>query len=519
MQKSKVVTTANNIYYYVCTSMAYRTLLVSFQSNTDTLGLKYIHAFLLEQNVDSKILFIPKFDRNSFQSIKDFFVHYEPKIIGISLMSPEYYKAKEFSQFVKKEFPDINIVWGGIHPTIDPLRSIQYADYVFRGESEHTYCEFVTALSKGKPVENISNLVYKSPNGVKMNKLRPLNQNLDALPFPEHLPNRSLIMHSNTLHELDRALFKKYTRYSGKFYSIITTRGCPFACSYCCNSAFSKLYGPSKVRKRSVENVIKEMKHAIRLFPDLLYFNIQDDNFFSYDLEWMKSFAMESKREIKKNFVCRTTPAHLNEEKIITLKQAGLSWIFMGLQSGSEKINMEVYKRYVPNEKFLEATKIVLRNKIAGFYDVILDNPYETEEDVLETIKILLEIPKPFMLQLFSLCFYQGTELYERATRENKQIENPLKKNYSKYQPTYLNKVIRLCPLLPKFFIRYLVQKRNTAWTRMLVSIIYMPSILVIEPLVYFRLILISYDNNLFKTMNMILIFQRTAFSRIILRK
>ena len=58
------------------------------------------------------------------------------------------------------------------------------------------------------------------------------------------------------------------------------------------------------------------MKHAIKLFSGIVYINIQDDNFFSYDLRWMKSFADASKREIKKKIVCRTTPAHLNEEKI-----------------------------------------------------------------------------------------------------------------------------------------------------------------------------------------------------------
>ncbi|MDD4900814.1 MAG: radical SAM protein [Patescibacteria group bacterium] len=499
--------------------MENKILLVSFQSNTDTIGLKYIQSYLVRNNINSRILFIPQFNKKDLLSVEKFLKDYEPKIIGISLMSPEFFKAKEFSLYVKKVFPEIIIVWGGIHPTADPKECINYADYVFMGESEQAYLEFVNAISENKPVNDISNLVYKSSKGISINKLRPFNENLDALPFPEHFPQKSLVLHNGNIIELSKHFFKKYTRYSGKFYSLTTTRGCPFSCAYCCNSVFSKLYGITKVRKRSVENVIEEMEHAIQLFPDIIYFNIQDDNFFSYDIHWMKSFADASEKKIKKMIVCRTTPAHLNEEKIFILKRAGLSWIFMGLQSGSPRINKEIYKRFVPNEKFIEAAKVVFKNGIAGYYDVILDNPYETEQDIMETINVILKIPKPFMLQLFSLCFYQGTEIYERALKENLIIENPLKKNYAKYQPTYLNKVIKLCPVLPRCFIKSMVINRKSQWAKILVNSIYLPSILILEPFVWFKLILISFDYNIFSTVNMIYAFFKTGFSEMILKK
>ena len=434
-------------------------------------------------------------------------------------MSPEFFNAKEFSLFIKKNFPEIIIVWGGIHPTVAPEECMNYADYVFRGESEHAYLEFINAISKNEPLNDIANLVYKSSEGININELRPLNENLDTLPFPEHFPQNSLILHNGNIIKLNKSLFKKYTRYSGKFYSLTTTRGCPFSCAYCCNSAYSKLYGITKIRKRSVDNVIKEMKHAIKLFPKIVYINIQDDNFFSYDIKWMEAFTEAYKKEIKKNIACRTTPAHLDEEKISTLKKAGLSWIFMGLQSGSPRINKEIYKRFVTNEKFIEATKIVLKNNIAGYYDIILDNPYETEQDIIETINVILKIPKPFMLQLFSLCFYQGTEIHNRAIKEGLIIENPLKKDYVKYKPTYLNKVIRLSPLLPRRLIKLLVKKRKSQWAKILVDSIHLPSILILEPLIWFKLILISFDYNIFKTVSMIFSFYKTGFNKMILRK
>ncbi len=495
-----------------------RTLLVTLQKSIDAIGLKYIHSYLIENHIDSHILFIPQYQKKDTPSIMRFLEDFKPRIIGISLMSEEFDKAKEVSTLIKEKFPEIIIVWGGIHPTIDPKGCLNHADYIFRGESEQAYLEFVNAISKNKPVQGILNLGYKSPKGSHLNPLRGLTKNLDELPFPEYLPQKSFILHNGTIVKFSKSIFRRYARYSGRFYSLITSRGCPFSCAYCCNSAFSKLYGTKKIRKRSVENVLKEIKHGIELFPDLVYLNIHDDNFLSYDIAWMKAFAETAERDIKKKIICRSTPAHLSEEKILLLKKAGLSWIFMGLQSGSPRINQGTYKRFVSNEKFIEATKLVKKNNVAGWYDVILDNPYETEEDVIETLNVVLKIPRPFMLQLFSLCFYQGTEIYDRALKENLAIEDPLKKNYAKYKPTFLNKVIRLSPLYPKKVIESLVNNRKKRWAKILVDLISFPSILILEPLVWFRLILISFDNNLLRTITMIFAFFKTGFKKMMLR-
>jgi anaerobic magnesium-protoporphyrin IX monomethyl ester cyclase len=494
-------------------------LLVTFQNNTEANGLKYIRSYLCQHQIDPHILFIPDYDEKHISAIETFLKRFKPIIIGISLMSAEFDNAKSFSEIIKIKFPEIVIAWGGIHPTVSPEECLEYADYVFIGESEHAFLEFVNAISNSKPANNILNLAYKSSAGITINKLRPLNNNLDDLPFPEHLPEKSSILHNGQIMKLSRSLFNRYSRYSGRSYDLTTTRGCPFSCAYCCNSAFSKLYGASKIRQRSVDNVIKEMQQAVKLFPELIYINIQDDNFFSYDIGWMTVFAEACETDIKNRFVCRTTPAHLTEDKISMLKKAGLAWIFMGLQSGSPRINKEVYKRFVPNEKFIEAAKLVKKCHVAGFYDIILDNPYETEEDLLETINVILKIPKPFMLQLFSLCFYQGTELHDRALKEKLAIENPRQKNYAKYQPTFLNKVVRLCPLLSNKLIVSLVKNRKSRWTNILLNSIYSPSILFLEPFIWMKLVLISFDYNIPTTIKMILSFSKTGISQIFLRK
>ena len=477
-------------------------LLLSFQDDTDTIGLKYLHSYLSKNQIDSSILFIPKHDEEGINSVIKFLKDFKPDIIGVSLLSQEFHTAKKFSIAIKEQISEITITWGGLHASIATKECLNYADYVFIGESEESFLEFIHSTSENKPVTTIPNLAYKSENGININKLRPLNESLDNSPFPEHLPKKSFILHNREVVKLSEPLFRRYANYGGKVYYLITSRGCPFSCSYCCNSFFSKLYGINKIRTRSVQNIIEELKHVIEQFPKLEYISIQDDNFFSHNLEWMKDFSDNYKKEIKKNFISRTTPIHLTEEKISLLKDAGLSWIFMGLQSGSKRINHEIYKRFASNEKFIEASKIVKHYHLAGYYDIILDNPYETEQDILETIKVILKAPKPYMLQLFSLCFYQGTEIYDRSLKENLKIENPRKKNYYKFKQTYLNKVIRLCPLLPKRFNEFMVKNRNSRWAKILMNIIYLPSSLILEPLVSAWLVFISFDHNIPSTLS-----------------
>jgi len=496
-----------------------RVLLVSFQNNTDVIGLKYVQSFLRANGVDSRMLFIPNYDHSSIGAIVDFLRYVRPKILGISLMSEEFHNARDFSVAIKRDIPEINIVWGGIHPTIDPEDALNYSDYVFVGESEKSFLEFVEAVFKGMPVESILNLAYKSSGKVIVNDLRPLQENLDELPFPEHHPRGSFVLHKGKVVRLDSALFKKYARFSGKFLSIMTSRGCPFSCAYCCNSCFTKLYGKSKVRKRSVNNVIDELKREVALYPDIIYVKIHDDNFFSYDLDWITGFARRYKREIGKKFWCLSTPLHFSGEKVAVLKDAGFCFVHIGLQSGSERVNKEVFNRFVPNDKFIEATKIANEHGLVGYYDVILDNPWEEEDDLVEAIETLLRVPKPYMLQLFSLSFYQGTEIFRRANEEGLLFEDSRSKNYLRFSPRFLNRLIRLVPLIPAFLIRFFLKNRHSVFVKIFATSIYFPAIMFLEPFLWFRLSLMSFDYDVLKTMNMVMSFFYKGIKKTMFKK
>jgi len=495
-----------------------KVLLVAFQDNTDVISLKYLHSYLMNHNIESYILFLPYYSKDNNYKILEFVKALNPAVVGVSLMTIQFFYAKEFTAFIKKELPGIPVVWGGIHPSVATAQCLEFADFVFVGESEVAFAEYIEAVFMNKPTLNILNLAYKEGGKVFINKVRPYVDDLDTLPFPEYMPLESFILHKNRIYKMDKSLFGRYARYSGKLYSLSSSRGCPFSCSYCCNNFYLKLYGTSRVRQRSVSNIIEELKLAVRTYPDIVYISMQDDNFFCCDMEWLKDFASQFKKEkIGKRFICSAIPKYVNEEKLSILKEIGLSWITVGLQTGSQRVNKEVYGRFVSNEAFLAAARLIRKYNIACFYDIIVDNPYETESEVLDTINVLLKIPKPFMLQMFSLCFYYGTQLYEKALKDKMLFEDSRKKNMKKYSNTYLNKIIRLTPLLPSRFIKYLVNNRKAGAVFWL-NLVYLPSLFILEPLTWITIILVSSGYNVFLTISAISAFLNTGFRKVVLK-
>ena len=180
-------------------------------------------------------------------------------------MSTEYDNAHELTKYLKRNFGSIPVIWGGIHPTISPETSLECADYVCIGEGEKTVKDFARAISEGENPTSINNICYLEDGEVKKNQLYPLIENLDEIPAYEHVPTKSFIQEKGgQIIPIDKPVFKKYARYRGMTYSVMSSRGCPFSCTYCCNNFLSSLYQTKKVRRRSAENVIAELENPLK---------------------------------------------------------------------------------------------------------------------------------------------------------------------------------------------------------------------------------------------------------------
>ncbi|KUG23989.1 radical sam domain protein [hydrocarbon metagenome] len=495
-------------------------LLISLQEDLDVIGLKSLHYQLLDHGFASHVLFIPKFP-NAVMSdaICSFVDKLSPLFIGISLMSVEYDRAKQLTHILKSHYPSIPILWGGIHPTIAPETCVDHADIICIGEGENFIVDFADAIASKSSVETINSLAFRKNGQVIRNTLYPLITDLSALPVCEHIPKDSYVLHKGIITTLDTRTFRKYARYSGTTYSIMSSRGCPFSCTYCCNNALAKIYDSKKIRFREPSNVIDELKTAIAQYPFIEYINFQDDCFLSMSDEEMERFCHLYKQEIKIPFIARSIPTFITERKLSSMKSAGLAWISLGLQSGNDSVCRDIYQRPSGKQDFLKAAQIVRNHNLAAFYDVILDNPFETDEDRIDTVLTLMETPKPFYTQFFSLSLYPGTELRKQALEKILiKGDEYQSKDYLLYDKTNINNLIRLATFLPSGWLKFLLKlfrlKPNSLWFKMNTSAARLFAIIFYEPVTYFKVIRLSLDKRLAATFRVLPYYMKEGFLR-----
>ncbi|MEW5818240.1 MAG: radical SAM protein, partial [Spirochaetota bacterium] len=346
-------------------------LLISLQKDLDILGLKYLHYSLLNKSYDSLFLCLPAFNPNNakaLEQIREFVLDHSPGLIGISLMSVEYDNACSLTAYLKSCFPSIPIIWGGIHPTIAPEMCLDYADYVCIGEGERTILDAAGAIDRNESLTNINNLCFKTHGQLKKNPLYPLIESLDEIPFYDHIPVHCYIQDHKGILPVSKRSFQKHARYSGTTYSVMSSRGCPFSCTYCCNNFISRLYGSKKVRRRSIGNVISELERAVQNNPEIEYINFQDDCFLACTGEYLREFCEAYQEKVKKPFIVRSIPTYITWDKMESLKRAGLAWISVGLQSGSDRVCREIYQRRSLKADFLKAAGLIRDFQIAAFY-------------------------------------------------------------------------------------------------------------------------------------------------------
>ena len=442
-------------------------LLIPVQDNLSHLGVKYLHYTLLEKGFQSKQLFLPHFnakDTNILNNLKDFISKMNPLYVGLSLTSMEYHRSKELAIFLKKNFPEIPIICGGVHPTVDPESCLSFSDYTMVGECEFSIIDFTNALMEGTDVKEVSNLCYFEDGKMKQNPLAPAIKELDDLPIFDHIPKLSYIQRKDAvIYEITRDIYHKEGRFQGRTYEMLSSRGCAFSCTYCTNNYFNKMYPSNKrVRRRSIPNIIKELEQMKRNDHEIMQVVFHDSSFLIGTRGYFKEFCDEYKKKIKLPFIVSTMPTTINREKLNFLKDAGVSWVTMALQTGSDSVNKNIYKRHSYRKDFLDATKLIKEANLPVKSDVIMDNPFETEDDILQTIETIMETPKPCLYEIFSLALLPGTELYERAKKEcPEKMEDPRGKNFMKFQDNYLNTLTSLAVYLPKSIMKILLKMYN----------------------------------------------------------
>ena len=129
-------------------------------------------------------------------------------------------------------------------------------------------------------------------------------------------------------------------------------------------------------------------------------------------------------------------PGTCDEEMAELLSNAGLQGVWIGIQSGSNRVRKEVFKRHYTNKRLLQQIEVFRKYNISIKYDFIFENPFETEEEFKETIELIRMFPKPYLINMFQLKFFPGTEITQMALKA-KLIDKTDDQIYTDY-PEYL---------------------------------------------------------------------------------
>lgn len=455
--------------------------LVCVEDSIMAFGVRKMGSFTKSINPDTQLFFVPYMVNRSnlrvllgtFGNIKkDGFdgeeIHRmaEPlakgDIVGFSSMTGYSDQTRALIQEVRRINPQAFILWGGIHPIIHPEDAIKSADAICTGEGEYAFEELISAFKDGRDFTGIKNFWFNHKGKVIRNDFRPLNTSADMeqFPFTQYGEGELLYQKDKGFNPLTTS---DYLKFNGTAYYTIWSIGCPYRCSYCGNTKFID-NDPSyrKLRHPSVEYILNEVKYVQSKYPFISSAIFYDDSFMAIPKNVLLEFAKAWTKEIDMPFCVKgVIPSFVKEEKMEILVHGGMNRLRMGIQSGSDRI-LDFYQR--PNKPGLIPKTVSIIASFSDYmippaYDIIVDNPIETKEDVLATLELLYNMERPFTVDVFSLRVIPNTEM-EKKLREHEISMEEISSNYLRNAPTFANCLVYLLTVFrpPRPIFDYLLR-------------------------------------------------------------
>ena len=390
------------------------------ENRTPQLGPLYLLAVLEQHGFEGR-LFDARIDRRAFSQLLDF----KPEVVGVSAVTPGYLGGLSVAKKLKEVLPDVPIVFGGPHPTSLPreVAAEPAVDYVVVGEGEVTFLDLCLRLrdreTSPASLREVKNLVFKEGLEIISTDRLPYlsSEDLDALPWP-------------AFHRMDLDSYFSGTQAHGLFkrgkrvLPLMSTRGCPFACTFCC-----RVMG-RKIRSRSVDAVMAEVSFLVEHYGiDELYF--EDDNF---TVQWDRALEILGllaalKPPLYLKFANGIRADLVDKEMLAAMKKAGVYSLSFGIESGCETTLQKMKKRL----DLHKARENVLLAKSMGFLvgaNCIIGYPGETASDIQESLNFFFSLPLDSMA-IVNLVPFPGTEA--RAICEKNGWLTPEASNWDRY--------------------------------------------------------------------------------------
>ena len=385
-----------------------------------------------------------------------------PDVVAFSCVTVNYLYQLGCARALKAIRPGLVTVFGGIHPTAVPDRVLSNpeVDCVCIGEGEIAFAGFLKAGSKAGrftlPNAPVRGMAFKKNGAIVGEFAEGELADLNTLPFPHKDP------------------FYQTFKYLSGEYRILTSRGCPYHCSYCFNSHYQQMRGKNIFRQRTVDNVIEELKWAKNRYS-LKYIFFMDDSF-TTDAQWLYEFCRRYHSEIALPFCCIANPHYIDEKKARALSEAGCVYMQIGVQSVSEELCASFLLRKSSNAKLLDAISSLKKAGIMVQLDHMLGIPGDTLEWQEESVRFYNSC-RPNLISVYWLTYYPKTAIIDLARKcgllSASDIENietgrfQTRKEVSAGgsmqdpKPFFgIDILLNYLPILPKFLVSLILESR-----------------------------------------------------------
>lgn len=374
---------------------------------TENLGLGYLWAYLEERGYEI-VLCDARFNDYSPEKASELLNAHKFDVVGFSIWTRE---GAEWCKLFLKEFrktqKDIHIVLGGYFPTLQPEDSFKIlpeSDIIVMGEGEEVFHKVLKAFENHTDWKEFPGVAYfdKSQDKVIITARAKLLEDLDTLPWPK------------------RYLTDKMGEYDEVYLE--GSRGCVFCCTFCAIRPFIGIGAGSAWRHRSARNIVEEIKQLREQNPVLRTFRFIDSDFIGpaedKRAEEFAELAKEELKGIKFHAEGRAVSIAKSRELLKKLKAAGLYRVYVGVESGSQKILNKMNKQTLVQEN-IDAIKVLNEVGVDCTYGFIMFTPWTEEEDIDENVKFLKAAGNIQMNKFFTeLLLIPNTAAYKMARRD-----------------------------------------------------------------------------------------------------
>ena len=335
----------------------------------------------------------------------------QPDLIAFSVMSPHWYPMEPYFQVLKSLMPELPICIGGYQAMLSQEQTIENpnVDFICVGDGEYAIGNLVQFLrgSKDGPVDGM----WESLADGEVFKTEPHQiGDLASLPFPDY----DIFAKDGKFTDVNTSIFGPKEKV---VLPVMTGRGCPYRCTYCCNTPLLDGWKTKKefLRKYEPEAMVDEL---IRLRDryNVGYFEFWDELFLS-NLKFVRAFFEIYKEKIHLPFSINSRVEVMNEKFCESAADAGCHTIWFGIESGDEKYRSTMLGRKMTNQQVIEAAENCKKAGINRLTFNIVGMPLETAENMRQTLELNRRIAPEFFF-FFPYIPLRGTPLYDRAKAE-----------------------------------------------------------------------------------------------------